>query len=341
MKQEIEELQESTAKQLEEKDKEMKLLKKTVTKKTHQLKMVERTYEEVLKKTNLYIFSSDKPNYFKVGMSIETKNRKKPIQGAHIDDTKTIFEYKCSHDVILEKVVHYVLSKYRACRREFFHCNSEYIQNIIKIVGCVVDTCASSYENIHVEDLVFKVMEKLLIATNSKSITVQQKQKRIDKKVITLNQDGTLKTRGQESSSVLFIIPKNIQDLWKFYTDNLESFIVINDNSICLKKSVGWKTTKCKKSWHAYRPLILDVLYLHQKLDMSKDDILQKMNLLWDKTNNSLYQFCSCISYVIRERLNLGSTADTDRISKEILENFIKNYTEAFDVPLQATEVLK
>ena len=123
-----------------------------------------QTYEEIDKNNHIYIFTTDKPNIYKCGRTKKDINKRKAsLQTGNVDDIITIEDYLTSDDELLERIVHNVLNIYR-CKsgREHFFCNWKYIQFIIHIAGCFLDTLKSTYEHITKDEL-FKILNKKLL----------------------------------------------------------------------------------------------------------------------------------------------------------------------------------
>lgn len=128
----------------------------------------ELTYEQVNMDQILYIFSTDKDLVYKIG---ETKlNAKKRIQGlqtACIDEIKVIYVYKTCNAKLLETIVHYILDRYRCnSNREHFRVDINYAKMIINIVGKVINTCKSSFQNISEKELLEKIELNIPIEYN-------------------------------------------------------------------------------------------------------------------------------------------------------------------------------
>ena len=117
---------------LQIKDKELQDNKKILEDTLNQLQIKDnlinnfnnQTYEEIKKDKFIYIFSTDKPNIYKVGRSKDPIKRRNQLQTANVDDIIIIDSYPTSDDVLLEQIIHNVLNNYR-CKsdREHFFCN--------------------------------------------------------------------------------------------------------------------------------------------------------------------------------------------------------------------------
>ena len=181
----LEHLQETQAIQLKEKDKlieqkeqefqdeQARLLKeneekdKLIEQKKQELLKFFQTYEEVEKIEYLYIFSTDKRGYYKVGRTrITPKKRKDGLQTACVDDIEILFEYRTHNSIILEDVVHYILDRYRSnSNREHFQCDVNFIKMIIELAGGMLNTLKSAYPDIIREELIERVNENVNISS--------------------------------------------------------------------------------------------------------------------------------------------------------------------------------
>ena len=138
---------------LQIKDKELQDNKKILEDTLNQLQIKDilinnlnnQTYEEIKKDKFIYIFSTDKPNIYKIGRSKDPIKRRTQLQTANVDDIIIIDNYPTSDDVLLEQIIHNVLNNYR-CKsdREHFFCNLNYIKLVINIA----DLKCSSNNNI-------------------------------------------------------------------------------------------------------------------------------------------------------------------------------------------------
>ena len=104
------------------------------------LKLQEKTYEELPKTGHVYILKCD--GGFKIGKTSSTvQQRIKGLSTGNVDTIEIIMDYETSNADLLEKNVHYILSKYRCkSNREFFECSISYIKMVIETVGKIIDT---------------------------------------------------------------------------------------------------------------------------------------------------------------------------------------------------------
>jgi hypothetical protein len=166
-------LLDDTVNQLQIKDEEIKNIKN-------------QTYEEIDKNNHIYIFTTDKPNIYKCGKTNDMKKRKAALQTGTVDNIITLEDYLTSDEDLLEKIVFNILHIYR-CKsgREHFFCNWKYIQLIIHIAGCFLDTLKSTYEYITKDELLEIIKEKISkinFESNNESTnnTIQQSQLEIN-----------------------------------------------------------------------------------------------------------------------------------------------------------------
>ena len=139
-------------KQIEETARELDLYKK-------------KTYEEIQKTGHVYIIRTD--GGYKVGKTKDINNRVKGLQTGNVKQIETILDFKTSNSDLLEKIVHYILDRYRCnSNREFFDCNINYIKSIVTIVGNTIDTLKSTYHHISNDELIKKLNNRVGIKIN-------------------------------------------------------------------------------------------------------------------------------------------------------------------------------
>jgi phage anti-repressor protein len=157
IKEEMEEKQkllEEQKKQLDEKNKE--LLDVTI-----ELQIIkEKTYEEIKKDKHVYIVRTDGGD--KVGKTGNTiKKRVQGLQTGNVENIDIILDCETSNEDLLEKIVHYILDRYRRNNREFFECDLEYIKKIVILSEIFLDTLKSSFQSITYIELFEKLIEKI------------------------------------------------------------------------------------------------------------------------------------------------------------------------------------
>ena len=146
--------------QLEEKERELQEFR-------------EKKYEEIEKTGHLYVIQTDGGK--KVGKTKDiVSKRLKSLQTGNVpcrlsttsvkvEDIQILYDFPTSNADLLEKVVHYILDRYRCnSNREFFDCKTEYIIAIITICGKVIDTLKSSFQNISEVELLEKLSEQTI-----------------------------------------------------------------------------------------------------------------------------------------------------------------------------------
>lgn len=119
-------------------------------------------YFEIEKTGFNYIIRTDSMDFYRVGMTKNLEKRIKSHQTSNEATIEVLHQFKTSNPRLLESCVHYALQIYRCnSNREFFRCNHQHIQNVMEILGHVLDTCRSSSEEISREELLEKIFEKL------------------------------------------------------------------------------------------------------------------------------------------------------------------------------------
>jgi hypothetical protein len=129
------------------------------------------SYEEIEKRGHVYILKTDGGT--KVGRTKGVVDkRKKELQTGNVNDITTLMDFETSNDVVLEKVVHYILDRFRCNHnREFFDCDIEHLKNVVEISGIVIDTLKSCFDTIPKQELLEKIADKL----NASCISVKRK----------------------------------------------------------------------------------------------------------------------------------------------------------------------
>ena len=125
----------------------------------------EKTYEEIRKSGHIYVIKTD--GGYKVGKSRDVGNRIKGIQTGNVRDIEILLNFRTSNSDLLEKVLHYILDRYRCnSNREFFDCDIEYIKSIVTLLGNTIDTLKSTYQHITKDELINKMNERVGIKIN-------------------------------------------------------------------------------------------------------------------------------------------------------------------------------
>lgn len=124
------------------------------------VKYKHKKYEEIEKTGHLYIMLLD--GGYKVGKTFTTTNKRaKGLQTGNVEDIQIIYDYETNNEHLLEKVVHFILARYRVNpKREFFDCKVEYMKMVIRMCGTFLDTFKSTFENIEFEEIIKKLNEK-------------------------------------------------------------------------------------------------------------------------------------------------------------------------------------
>jgi hypothetical protein len=122
-----------------------------------------KKYEEIEKNKNVYIFSCDKSNIYKIGKSKDVEQRRKQLQTANVDTIIIHYTRPTSDDYLLELIVYSILDQYR-CKSngEHFTANLDYMKMVIDMAEIFFDTLRSTYEYITKEELLLKINENIL-----------------------------------------------------------------------------------------------------------------------------------------------------------------------------------
>jgi prophage antirepressor-like protein len=149
--------------QLREKEqKELEYQQQLQAKEQELVRYKNKTYEEIYKNNHVYVLKTD--GGYKVGKTKDINNRIKGLQTGNVKDIEVVLDFKTSNSDLLEKVVHYILDRYRCnSNREFFDCDIDYIKNVVTVLGCTIDTLKSTYQHISKDDLVIKLRENVNI----------------------------------------------------------------------------------------------------------------------------------------------------------------------------------
>ena len=108
----------------------------------------DKTYDEVLKEETLYVFTTDVDGVYKIGETSKqtSSTRRAQIQTGCVEPIETVFEILTHDSKILERVVHYVLKRYRcSTKTEHFRCSLEYIKMIIRYCGTILNIVKGTY----------------------------------------------------------------------------------------------------------------------------------------------------------------------------------------------------
>ena len=109
----------------------------------------ESSYQELPLEETVYCFSTDIENVYKIGKTTtKSTTRKSGIQTPCVLDIQILHEIKTIDCDILEKIVHYSLSKYRLGRREHFNCRLEHIKFVMNKCAKFVNTIGCVRQNI-------------------------------------------------------------------------------------------------------------------------------------------------------------------------------------------------
>jgi len=177
-----------------------------------------RKYEEIQKTKNVYIFSCDKPNIYKIGKSKDVEQRKKQLQTANVDTIIIHHTRPTSDDYLLELIVHSILDQYR-CKSngEHFTANLDYMIMVIDMAEIFFDTLRSTYEYITKEEFLQKINENIL-----NQLIIDPYELNID---LILESNNKLKKINKKS-----IIKQNINENTLPITDTIIANNLVNNN---------------------------------------------------------------------------------------------------------------
>ena len=125
------------------------------------IKYKEKKYEEIEKTGHIYVIQTD--GGVKVGKTKDAVHKRiKGLQTGNNNDIQILLDFSTSNADLLEKIIHYILDRYRCnSNREFFDCNINYIKTIVNIIGTTIDTLKSTYQNISKEEILNKLQDKI------------------------------------------------------------------------------------------------------------------------------------------------------------------------------------
>ncbi len=120
-------------------------------------KIEKKTFENIRMTGFVYVLKTDSIECYKIGKTSRTVNKRiKNLQTGNVNDILNMFEYETCNEDLLEKLVHFLLDKYRI-NREFFKCDLNYIINIIKISGKMIEILKSSSEELCINEILRKI----------------------------------------------------------------------------------------------------------------------------------------------------------------------------------------
>ena len=148
------------------KQKELEYQQQLEAKEQELVRYKNKTYEEIQKNNHVYVIKTD--GGYKVGKTKDINNRIKGLQTGNVKDIEVVLDFKTSNSDLLEKVVHYILDRYRCnSNREFFDCDIDYIKNVVTVLGYTIDTLKSTYQHISKDDLIIKLRENVNLDRNN------------------------------------------------------------------------------------------------------------------------------------------------------------------------------
>ena len=149
------------------KQKELEYQQQLEAKEQELVRYKNKTYEEIEKSGHIYVIKTDGGT--KVGKTKDAVNKRiRGLQTGNVKDIEVVLDFKTSNSDLLEKVVHYILDRYRCnSNREFFDCDIDYIKNVVTVLGYTIDTLKSTYQHISKDDLIIKLRENVNLDRNN------------------------------------------------------------------------------------------------------------------------------------------------------------------------------
>jgi hypothetical protein len=141
--------------------------------KDEQIKLLEKPpYYDVNKTQFVYIFqeiSKKGQNIYKVGLAkTNVDKRKKSYKTYSSDGVEECFRFQTHNCYIVENITKQLLFKFQYGNEssqggtEYFKCNLEYIKNIIKTVGSIIDTLFGTHDNISIPQIIKHLNNNLI-----------------------------------------------------------------------------------------------------------------------------------------------------------------------------------
>lgn len=163
----------------------------------------QETYQEYEKTGNIYILRVESGGPLKIGRSKNVSKRVGSLQCGHHEKIEVLYVFSTSNDVLLERIIHVVLEKYRCnSGREFFNCNFTFAKNALMFIGNAFETLMSSLQDITLDEIFVKFKLKfeehkmdLEVNNSLMDVTGTDEQSDFDKwlrKNIVVNQNAVL-----------------------------------------------------------------------------------------------------------------------------------------------------
>jgi hypothetical protein len=207
--------------------------------------LIERAYDEKPRNEIVYIakeLSQLTTNIHKIGITDDTKKRESSLNTGNSHGISIIFEKKVTNKLLVEQIVHKLLTKYHFSK-EFYSNNECYSKSLIHIVGEFVSTLDSSRENIHHEDLVAKIIENI-----SKPINTKEQQDGLQIERNPLYKFLIEKTRYKEGNVVMI---KTFKELFgKYINKKIRNL----DNGTFYQVNPNYFIERIKVCKHCYNP---------------------------------------------------------------------------------------
>lgn len=142
----------------------------------------EPSYKELPLEETVYCNSTDIEGIFKVG---ETGTTSKKCRGGSqtpcVIDIKTLYEVKTVNSIVLEKLIHLVLNRYRVTKREHFETKLEHIKFVMDQCSKFVNTIACVRQSITPEEFIEKLGTSIVIDKIVEKEMVVEKEKIVEK----------------------------------------------------------------------------------------------------------------------------------------------------------------
>jgi hypothetical protein len=137
------------------------------------IKLLEKPfYYDVNKTQFVYIFqeiSKKGQNIYKVGLAkTSVDKRKKSYKTYSSDGVEECFRFQTHNCYLVENITKQLLFKFKYGNEssqggtEYFKCNLDYIKNIIKTVGSIIDTLFGTHDNISIPQIIKHLNHNLI-----------------------------------------------------------------------------------------------------------------------------------------------------------------------------------
>tara|TARA_B110000259_G_scaffold18619_1_gene19559 strand:- start:3895 stop:4968 length:1074 start_codon:yes stop_codon:yes gene_type:complete len=112
----------------------------------------------------VYVLSSDKKNIYKIGRTTRDVNlRKKELQTSNINNILIKHTFNCYDSNLLEKLMHFALSRNRVSKQEYFNVNLEHIKLIGNTINNILNTFLFLNENMDENEIINTLKKNMVI----------------------------------------------------------------------------------------------------------------------------------------------------------------------------------